>query len=124
MSTLVPIDALTWATITSAPVLGTVMMFFMQFIGKGLIELALCLFLRLVFKMTNAEVEAFPGRSPIYFSVMFLLGLGLLSLRNLALGPAILTSLLAMFLASGEYELIKSGFRASGSKIVPFGPGH
>ena len=116
-----PTIEITWETLTSPPVLGTVMMFFMQFIGKGLIELLLCLVLRLVFKMTSAEVDAFPGRSPIYFTAMLLLGFALLSLRGIEVGPAILTSMVAMFMASGEYEMIKSGFRAAGSKIVPLG---
>ncbi len=115
------IAEITWETIMSPPILGTVMMLFMQFVGKGLIELILCLVLRLVFNMTDAEVDAFPGRSPIYFTVMLLLGFALLSMRGLETGPAILTSMLAMFLASGEYEMIKSGFRAAGSKVVPLG---
>ncbi len=115
------IAEITWETLTRPEVLGTLMMFFMQFIGKGFIELMLCLVLRLVFKMTNAEVEAWPGRSPIYFSAMLLLGFALLSLRGIEVGPALLTSMVAMFLASGEYEMVKSGFRAAGSKIVPLG---
>ncbi len=112
-------DSITWDNLSQVVVLGTVVALFMQFIGKGLLELALCLLLRLVFGMSNEEVAAWPGRSPIYFAFMLLVGFGLLLWRGIDSGPAFITALVAMVIASGEYEFIKSGFRASGKKLVP-----
>lgn len=115
------IETLTWENLGQVAVLGSILALFMQLIGKGLIELLLCLILRGLFKMSNEQAKAWPGRSPIYFAFMLTVGFLLLLWRGLEPGPALITSVVAMFIASGEYEALKSTFRASGKKIVPFG---
>lgn len=114
-----PIDGIAWESLSEVAVLGTVLTIFMQLMGKGLIEALLCWIMRGLFKMTNDQVGAWPGRSPIYFSFMFMVGFGLLLWRGLEAGPALIMALIAVAIASGEYEGVKSLFRASGQKVVP-----
>ena len=113
-----PIDAITWDNLGQVAVLGTALSIFMQFIGKGFVKLLLNLVLVKMASMTDEQAEAWPGRSPVYFAFMLTIGLLLLLWRGLAPGPALITAVVAMCIASGEYEFVKASFSASGQTIV------
>ncbi len=110
----VPIEAITWENLRQVMVLGALLSIFMQLIGKSFVDFMIGIVLHLALKIPKEAIIDWPGRTPAYFTFMLILSFGLLLLTGLEPGPAFVSAIVSMFVASGEYETLKSITRGLG----------